>query len=121
MAKILLIDDSTFARTSMKRILGEQYSYVEASDGLSGLEAYFIHHPDLVILDITLPGTGGLEILEQIRRLDDQAKIVICSADIQEFSRSKAHDLGALAFIGKPINPSDLLPIVRPILEQAGG
>lgn len=121
MPHILLIDDSAFARKNIKHILGEQYTYIEAADGMSGLEAYFLYHPDLVILDITMPGVGGLEILEQLRQLDNRAQVVICSADIQDYNRIKSLELGARAFIGKPVVPEALLAIVQQIVDEAGG
>lgn len=121
MKKILLVDDSTFARNNMKRMLGDQFEIIEASDGMEGLESYFLNHPDLVILDITMPGVSGLDVLEQIRKVDSQARVVICSADVQEYSRVQASELGALAFIGKPITVDKLLAVVTPLLEEAGG
>lgn len=121
MPRILLIDDSAFARKTIKLLLGEQYSYVEANDGLSGLEAYFLYKPDLVILDITMPGVNGLEILQQLKTLDNHANVIICSADIQEYSRVRALELGAAAFLGKPVTSESLLAVVRPIIEGTGG
>lgn len=121
MHKILLVDDSTFARNNIKRILGDQYEYFDAGDGLSGLEAYFMHKPNLVILDITMPGTNGLEVLEQILMLDPGAQVIVCSADIQDYSRNRAGELGAMAFIGKPVTPENLQPVVDAILDEAPG
>lgn len=120
MKKILLIDDSAFARNHLKRSLGDSYEYLEAGDGLSGIEAYFLHHPDLVILDITMPGISGLDALEKIHEIDPQAKVIICSADVQEYSRIKANELGAAGFISKPILVDHLNAIVRAILENSG-
>jgi two-component system, chemotaxis family, chemotaxis protein CheY len=120
MATILIVDDSAFARNHMKRSLGSRYDYLEAEDGLSGLEAYFLHKPDLVILDITMPGTNGLDVLEQIRRLDPAALVVICSADIQGYSHSRAEELGARAFVEKPVTLDNLGPVIEAILEGSG-
>jgi len=117
-AVILLIDDSAFARTHIKGVLGDGYEYLEADNGLSGLEAYFLHKPSLVILDITMPGVSGLDVLEQICSLDPEARVVICSADIQEYSRRRADELGARAFLGKPVTQESLAPVVATILEE---
>lgn len=120
MPTLLLVDDSNFARKQIKRVLGDGYHYEEAADGLSGLEAYFLHHPQLVILDITMPGVNGLEVLEQLRQLDPQAQVLVCSADIQEFTRAQAFELGARGFIGKPIDAEDLRATVQAVLQEEG-
>ncbi len=104
MAKILIIDDSAFSRNSIKKILGSGYVYVEASSGEQGLEIYPQAQPDLVILDLTMPGMGGLETLERMRKLAPGARVIIGSADIQTFNRNRTQELGALGFINKPFD-----------------
>lgn len=120
MATILLVDDSTFARNFVKRILGDQYTYAEASNGNDGLKAYSVHHPDLVILDVTMPDISGLEVLEQLRKQDAHAQVVVCSADIQDYNRNRAMELGARAFLNKPVNSGALLDAIRSILSESG-
>lgn len=121
MPKILLVDDSTFARSQIRRLLGGGHEVFEAASGLGGLEAYFLHRPDLVILDITMPDLSGLEVLRQLRLLDSQARVIICSADIQDFSRARAAELGALDFLAKPVTAEALSAAVQAALIAPGG
>jgi len=120
MPKLLLVDDSTFARNQIKRLLGDGYEYIEAADGLNGLEAYFLHQPDLVLLDITMPDMNGLDVLAQLRQLDAGAQVVICSADVQDHSRTRAAELGALAFVSKPVTAEALRAVVESIFSRTG-
>jgi two-component system chemotaxis response regulator CheY len=119
--KILLIDDSALSRSIIKRALGNNFQYLEASDGMSGLESYFLDKPDLVILDLTMPGINGLEVLSKLREMDPQARIVIGTADIQEFSRHQAEDLGAIGFIVKPFTTENIQDVVGKALHPDGG
>ncbi len=119
--KILLIDDSTFARNIIRRSLGAGYQYIDAADGMSGLELYSLHRPELVILDLTMPGVNGMQVLEQLRRLDPQAHVIVCSADVQTSSHTRALELGASAFLNKPVTREALESAAQPLLEARGG
>ncbi len=113
--KILIIDDSSLSRNMLKRSLGDQYTFIEAQDGMQGLELYFLEKPGLVILDLTMPGMNGMDILSQLKKMDPSARVVIGTADIQEFSRKQAESLGAVGFINKPFTVES----VRKEIEQA--
>ncbi len=115
--KILLIDDSALSRSILKRALGNGYTYLEAVDGMSGLENYFLEKPDLVILDITMPGLSGLDVLTKLREMDPHARVIIGTADVQDFSRKQAEDLGAFGFIVKPFDSEAVQEIVKKALE----
>lgn len=116
--KILIIDDSLFSRNMFKRALGDAHIYVEASDGMRGIELYFVEKPDLVILDLTMPGVNGMDTLAQLRKLDPQARVIIGTSDVQEFSRREARQLGAVGFIDKPFTVEGVQKVVSKILEQ---
>lgn len=116
MSKILLVDDSTFTRNTIKRALGETYTYCEASDGASGLKVFAQEKPDLVILDLTMPDMNGLEVLEKLKQLDPRARVVINSADIQEYNKQKAVLLGALGFLNKPVQKDMICEMISQIL-----
>lgn len=119
--KILLIDDSTLSRTILKRALGSGHAFVEAGDGMRGLELFFIEKPDLVFLDLTMPGSNGLDILEQLRQVDPSARVIVGTADIQEYSRTKAEELGAAAYLTKPFTPEAVQEAVRQATEEMDG
>ncbi len=118
MHKILLVDDSAFSRITLKRILGEKYQIIEAANGEDGLRQFEHERPDLVVLDLTMPGMNGLEVLEKIKQLDPLARIVIGTADIQDYNRQKATELGAVGFISKPFQSETLLIMVEQALQS---
>jgi two-component system, chemotaxis family, chemotaxis protein CheY len=118
--KILLIDDSRLSRRVLMKTLGDDFTYLEASSGLSGLEAYMLERPDLVILDLNMPEINGLEVLAKIRELDPDSRVIVGTADIQEYSRRQAEELGATGFITKPFQPEEVQEIVQRVLAKAG-
>ena len=90
-AKILLVDDSGLARRGMRQILESAgYEVVEADDGLSALERYFLEKPDVVLLDLVMKGMNGLDVLKKLQEMDATARVVVVSADIQDSSRALA-------------------------------
>jgi len=80
------------------------------------LKVFDEEKPDLVILDLTMPGMDGLEVLEEMRKRDSQARVIIGSADIQEYNRLKAAELGAIDFINKPFQADLLTQAVKKAL-----
>ena len=95
--KILIVDDAMFMRKSIRKILSEGgYANVEeARDGDEAIAMFGEYSPDLVLLDITMPGRSGLEVLEEILRQDEDAAVVMCSAMGQETVIQKAIVMGA--------------------------
>lgn len=116
--KILLIDDSSLSRNILKRSLGEGHEFIEADNGMRGLELYFLEKPDVVILDLTMPGANGLEILEQLRTMAPDARIIIGSADIQDATRVRAQELGASAYLTKPFTPDRVQEVIRFVMQS---
>jgi two-component system chemotaxis response regulator CheY len=104
MGRLLIIDDSEFARDLLKMILEEAGHVVvgEAADGIEGVEKYKILKPDLVILDMIMPKLNGLMTLQAIRAWDNNAKILIISADGQEEHIRKTVKEGSCGYITKP-------------------
>lgn len=103
MAKILLVDDSAMSRRILRRILEpDGHMICEADDGLVALERYVLDQPDLVLLDMTMRGMHGLEVLGQLRTLDPSARVIVATADIQQSTRTLAQAAGSSGFISKP-------------------
>ncbi|WP_221798029.1 response regulator [Oceanobacter mangrovi] len=103
---VLICDDSSFARKQMARAipLGWEVEIHFASDGLEGLEAIRQGKGEVVFLDLTMPNLDGYGVLEHIRREDLPAMVVVVSGDIQPDAQARVMNLGAMAFIKKPID-----------------
>ncbi|GAB4215602.1 MAG: response regulator [Roseiflexaceae bacterium] len=119
MATILLVDDSNLSRRILRRILEPAgHRIVEASDGMSALERYFLDRPDLVMLDMTMVGMHGLDVLSKLHELDPQARVVVATADIQSSTQTLARDSGAAGFVAKPFTEEHVLAAVNRVLTE---
>jgi len=119
MSRILIVDDSSLARRSTRKILeGAGHEVVEAEDGLRALERYYLEKPSVVVLDVTMKDMDGIEVLKRIRDLDDKAKVIIVTADVQDSTREMAQMGGACGFVIKPVIGRVLLEAVRGALEE---
>lgn len=108
--RILIIDDSSMSRRIMRRIIESAgHEVIEAEDGASGIEKYFLERPDAVFLDLTMNDMYGLEVLAKLRQIDPEARVIIASADIQDLTRVDVTDAGANGFINKPLTPEKVL------------
>ncbi len=118
--KILLVDDAAFMRKMIKDTLSKSgYTDLhEAVDGADAVEKYSELHPDLVIMDITMPNMDGLEALKAIRAKDSGANIVMCSAMGQESMVMDAVRSGAKDFIVKPFKGERVIKTVTSILGE---
>jgi two-component system chemotaxis response regulator CheY len=118
--KILIVDDSAMSRRMLRRIVESVgYEAVEAEDGAAGLEKYFLEKPDLVFLDLTMKDMYGLDVLEKLRELDPEARVIIASADIQDTTREMVAAAGANAFINKPFSPEKVLKALESVINEA--
>ena len=104
--KILIVDDAAFMRMMLRDIcVSEGYKVVgEAGNGVQGIEMYKEKTPDLVTLDITMPEMDGLLALKEIKKIDPNAKVIMCSAMGQQAMVIEAIQSGALDFIVKPFD-----------------
>lgn len=110
-ARILIVDDATFMRMVFRRILEAAGFEIlgEAANGKEAVEMYEQLEPDLVTLDMVMPGMGGMEALQAIRAKDPQAKVVIVSAVDQRENLLEAIRSGATEYIVKPFNEQQVL------------
>ncbi|MCD7825629.1 MAG: response regulator [Clostridiaceae bacterium] len=118
--KVLLVDDAVFVRMSLKKILedsGYGFDFVEASSGTEALEKYKISKPDLVIMDITMPEMDGITAVKKIKEIDNDAKIIMCSAMGYQEKVVDAITAGALDFIVKPYEKEKIMASIKKVLN----
>ena len=117
--KVLIVDDSALSRRTLRRILeAADYEVVEAEDGMTALEVYFLEKPRLVLLDLVMKGMYGIDVLVKLREMDPQALVVIASADIQSSTRKMVDDAGAFGFINKPFVSEQVLRTIEAALAE---
>ena len=118
MPKIMIVDDAAFMRMMIKENLKKDgfSDFVEAGNGEEAVALYKETSPDIVLLDITMPVKDGLTALQEMRGINPEAKIVMCSAMGQENMVIEAVKLGALDFIVKPFKPERLIQTVKNVL-----
>ena len=108
--KILLIDDEPeICKMVTEFLLSSSYAAYYALNGPGGLDLFEKEKPDLVLLDIGMPGMSGLEVLQEIRKKNPSVPVVILSAHKEVETLKKALHLGASEYITKPINLETLL------------
>ena len=118
-SKILIVDDAAFMRMMIKEILTKNGFEVvgEANDGFQAVEKYKELQPDLVTMDITMPEMDGITALKEIRKIDPNAKIIMCSAMGQQAMVIDAIQAGAKDFIVKPFQPERVLEAINKTLS----
>ena len=119
-SRILVIDDEAAIRDSMRMILEyEGYEFVGASGGQEGLGLIEREGPDLVFLDIKMPGLDGLEVLPRIRAMDESLPVVMISGHATVSTAVEATKLGAFDFIEKPLASERVLVTIRNALDRS--
>jgi len=117
MAKILVVDDAAFMRLRACKLLTEAgHTVVEAENGRLAVEVYLRERPDGVLMDITMPEMDGLEALEEIKRQDPGARVVMLTAMGQQSIVMDAIRRGARDFIVKPFAPDRVLAAVGKLI-----
>ena len=115
----LLCDDSAVVRKMLRHILNESPvgTVFEAIDGKQAVEMYRLHRPDIVFMDIVMPGKTGIQALSEIRAHDPSARVVMASSTGTSKNLKAAIDSGAADFIQKPFEREAVLKLIRRILE----
>lgn len=117
-AKILVVDDeSSILNLVTAYLRPEGYEVYTASDGLSGLKAFRAYKPDLVVLDIMLPGMDGIELLNQIRRESD-VYVIMLTAKTEETDKIVGLSVGADDYVTKPFSPRELSARIKAALRR---
>lgn len=110
--RILLVDDRVDNRSLLKHLLGPLgFELAEAVDGYSAVQKAIEWRPDIILMDLVMPGLDGLETTRCLRQLPEmrQVKIVAVSASVFDFEQKRSLEMGCDAFISKPINSGILL------------
>lgn len=116
--RILIVDDAAFMRMMIKEILSKNGFEVvgEASDGAQAVEKYKELSPDLITLDITMPEMDGISALKEIKKMDPNAKVIMCSAMGQQAMVIDAIQAGAKDFIVKPFQADRVIEAITKAL-----
>jgi DNA-binding response OmpR family regulator len=120
MQRILVIEDELPMRTALHDVLtGEGYRVLTAVDGETGLRRTLEEKPDLLLLDIMMPGLDGYEVCAELRRLSNPVPILMLTAKAQVEDRVTGLDAGADDYLVKPFSTEELLARVRAVLRRA--
>ena len=117
--RILVIDDEAAIRESLRMILEyEEYAFVGASSGQEGLALVQRDRPDLVLLDIKMPGMDGMEVLRKLRALDETLPVVMISGHGTTSTAVDAIKSGAIDFLDKPLSSERVIVTLQNVLKQ---
>jgi two-component system chemotaxis response regulator CheY len=116
---VLIVDDLAFIKIVLRDILEKSGFRVvgEASNGEQAITMYQDTRPDVVLMDITMPGMDGLTALKKIREIDPEARVIICSALGQQRLIVQAIQMGAKDFIVKPFQPQRVVSALKKALD----
>jgi len=117
----LVADDSAYARKNISTIIAQMGGSVvaEATNGQEAVECYARLHPDLVLLDITMPVLDGVETLRKIMEQDHGARVIMVSSIGHKEMVWKAICLGAKSFVTKPYSPDYAVMMIKSVLENS--
>lgn len=122
MIKVLLVeDDAELLDVTAYVLRRERFVVVEASDGATALRRWKADRPDLVVLDLSLPGLDGFEVLRRIREDDDTTPVLVLSDGKSAQDVLRCFKLGTDDFVSKPFEFRELTARMRAILRRAGG
>jgi len=117
--KVMVVDDSPFSRMMIGEALGENgYEVVGEADSLESLiETYNNCKPDVVTMDIAMPGADGFECSRQLRRNDPKAKIILVSSMKDEESEAEAKRIGISGYVQKPVDGETLINVIKNVMS----
>lgn len=117
-AKILVVDDEeSILKLVTSYLHSEGYEYYTAKDGPSGVKAARAYKPDLIVLDIMLPGMDGIEVLNQLRRESD-VYVIMLTAKTEETDKVIGLSVGADDYLTKPFSPRELMARIKAALRR---
>jgi CheY-like chemotaxis protein len=112
---ILVVDDSAMARKMLIKALPSSWDVeiTQAVNGKEAVEAYRLGKGEVIFLDLQMPEMDGYQVLEQIRKEDFNTFVIVVSADVQPLAQQRVKEMGAIAFVKKPVNPEEIESILK--------
>ena len=118
--KVLIVDDQFGIRILLNEVLQKAgYQTFQAANGVQALEIVNKHSPDLVLLDMKIPGMDGIEILKRMKVIDQDIRVIIMTAYGELDMIQEAKDLGALTHFAKPFDIDDIRNAVAKYVQTA--
>ncbi|MGB8265293.1 MAG: response regulator transcription factor [Candidatus Velthaea sp.] len=119
MRTVLIVDDEPALLDVIAQYLQDDgFAVVRAADGPGAIDAFVQHAPDLVVLDVNLPGFPGTEVLQRVRAIRD-VPVIMLTARTSEVDRVVGLELGADDYMGKPFSPRELVARVKSVLRRS--
>jgi two-component system invasion response regulator UvrY len=118
---VMLVDDHAVVRMGFKLLLeadADVKIVAEAESGEQAIKLYTEHHPDVVVMDITMPGMGGLEAIERILARDNTARVLVLSAHEDSVHPKRVLNAGALGYLTKRSAPEELIKAIRTVAQR---
>ena len=115
---ILVVDDSAMSRKLVIKALPQEWDVEihQASNGQEALDVYKTSNAQIMLLDLTMPVMDGFEVLENLQREGQKPLVIVISADVQPKAQERVMELGAIAFLKKPIKTEE----IKQILSEHG-
>ena len=121
MPMLIVADDSMFQRFQSAKIAKEAgFEVIEAKDGAECLRLLRENRPDVLLLDLNMPDPGGVAVLEALAAEASNVRVCVVTADIQETTKARCLELGARAFLNKPVDHEALRLILADLLADCG-
>jgi two-component system cell cycle response regulator DivK len=110
---VLIVEDNELNRDLLTQIFEDEYDVELAADGITAVDVAATARPDLILMDIGLPGQSGLDAVRAIRRAGSKTPIVAVSSGVMPGDREQALEAGCDEFVAKPIDDRALVEVVR--------
>lgn len=121
MTRVLIIDDEAPIRLLCRvNLEAEGMEVIEAPNGESGIEKARHERPDVILLDVVMPGRDGWDVAEELIKdeLTKEIPIVFLTARAEVRDRARGLDIGGIEYVTKPFNPLDLAPLIEALMER---
>jgi CheY-like chemotaxis protein len=113
---ILICEDEPALRELIRVSVGGGFEFIEASDGVEALELAKAHNPDVVVLDLMIPGLSGLDVLAELRQEESGREVPVIVISAWSDARDESFAAGADRFVLKPFVPDDLRAVVEELV-----